>query len=852
MRAGAVFVVAVVLVAVVAVGEPVGVVSFDVALAETVESPVMSGSEGQVSSGSDVAAVPVALPLPEKHFVGSVLYKRTVGMERFDTDHDIDGDDGEDREIFGSHYVMGNEFKVRIPASYADKPDGVFGFSFNHIVFEVSGSRFTTDCNNPRTYLYRDTSSWRWICSLDFGSKADSWNSAIRTASEVKLVALWSDEECEARGAYGINKDEDLLTMDCRALLAIKHYWLDEVVGNREDLSSDHALFGWGVGNIEDWGGVEVGEFHSYVSEFTSRERCFLEKVSCSKRVVFVSLPRVGKVGIAGGVPVEFGGQSGGCNIVKRVLCGLGALQFLDLSGNSLSGVIPKELGNAAVAPCEPDERVFSLKVNQTVSLGMLALAFFGFYIPVAGPYIAAGATIVGLTASIADHLGHGIEVDLDSYFSGCPKDRDVLDSPYRNYMPVEGNDDLGGELRSSVDGSVIAFELASYGSSGEDFVVRSLGQEWKFSAKAAKAVGGFASMIGAILDAYDVVSGLYKLDRLEFFHQNRSQLAHLDLSGNNLSGAVPDEIENLEKLRRLFLNDNDLVGSIPERIGRSGRAANDSLAVMDLSGNLFSGEVPDIFSSNLRYLDLSYNRLSGTVPAGLSLSPELRYVDLSQNAFADFPSSGLTGNINEDIISLRYLEYLDLSRNKLSGELSSSIGVERVIARYSKTESPTVGVTMTVIHERKRRLLENLRYFDVSHNMLYGEIPNNFKNLDELLDLYLNNNCFHGDKPELPGSVKRFDFSSNFFVSQTGGSAGCGPCFNGTHLPVNAGGELKMDCLYLVGLRSSLNGSQKSPYQLHQSRQCHGRCRSAPYPQCAYTTQNQQNASQAKATKLA
>ena len=122
MRAGAVFVVAVVLAAVVAVGEPVGVVSFDVALAETVESPVMSGSENQISGGSDVAAVPVALPLPEKHFVGSVLYKRTVGMERFDTDHDIDGDDGVDREIFGSHYVMGNEFKVRIPARYADKP----------------------------------------------------------------------------------------------------------------------------------------------------------------------------------------------------------------------------------------------------------------------------------------------------------------------------------------------------------------------------------------------------------------------------------------------------------------------------------------------------------------------------------------------------------------------------------------------------------------------------------------------------------------------------------------------------------------------------------------------------------
>ena len=133
LRAGAVFIVVVVLAAVVAAGEPVKVVSSNVALAEIVESPGVSGSEDQVSGGSDVAAVPASFPLPKQHFVGSVMYKRTVGMERFDTDHDIDGSDGVDREIFGSHYVMGNEFKVRIPARYADKPEGVFGFGFSGV-----------------------------------------------------------------------------------------------------------------------------------------------------------------------------------------------------------------------------------------------------------------------------------------------------------------------------------------------------------------------------------------------------------------------------------------------------------------------------------------------------------------------------------------------------------------------------------------------------------------------------------------------------------------------------------------------------------------------------------------------
>ena len=105
------------------------------------DGAVSDGVAGMAESSADAsnedpgpAASPAALPLPKQHFIGSVMYKRTVGMERFDTDHDIDGSDGIDREIFGSHYVMGNEFKVRIPASYSDKPGGVFGFGFSEVL----------------------------------------------------------------------------------------------------------------------------------------------------------------------------------------------------------------------------------------------------------------------------------------------------------------------------------------------------------------------------------------------------------------------------------------------------------------------------------------------------------------------------------------------------------------------------------------------------------------------------------------------------------------------------------------------------------------------------------------------
>ena len=89
-------------------------------------------------SGANVAAVPLNLPLGESDLVGSVMYRRSGEFERFDTDHDIDppsgaggasgasgasGADG-DREVVGSHYLLGDTFNARVPASFAGRSAG--------------------------------------------------------------------------------------------------------------------------------------------------------------------------------------------------------------------------------------------------------------------------------------------------------------------------------------------------------------------------------------------------------------------------------------------------------------------------------------------------------------------------------------------------------------------------------------------------------------------------------------------------------------------------------------------------------------------------------------------------------
>ena len=167
-------------------------------------------------SASGVAAVPLDLPLGESDLVGSVMYRRSGEFERFDTDHDIDppsgaggasgaSGSGGDREVVGSHYILGDTFNVRVPASYASKPAGVFAFSFNHVVLQAGGGRFTADCDNQRVFAYRDSGAARWRCDLDFGNNAPRWAEAVASAAQVSIAAAWSDAGCNRENNPFVN-----------------------------------------------------------------------------------------------------------------------------------------------------------------------------------------------------------------------------------------------------------------------------------------------------------------------------------------------------------------------------------------------------------------------------------------------------------------------------------------------------------------------------------------------------------------------------------------------------------------------------------------------------------------------
>ncbi|XP_062115660.1 putative receptor like protein 25 [Humulus lupulus] len=90
------------------------------------------------------------------------------------------------------------------------------------------------------------------------------------------------------------------------------------------------------------------------------------------------------------------------------------------------------------------------------------------------------------------------------------------------------------------------------------------------------------------------------------------TNLAVIDLSSNNFSGQIPESIGSLKALYSLNLSNNALTGHIPPSLG-----ALTELESLDLSQNQLSGKIPQQLAE-LKFLqkfDVSYNNLTGPIP---------------------------------------------------------------------------------------------------------------------------------------------------------------------------------------------------------------------------------------------
>ncbi|KAI8570882.1 hypothetical protein RHMOL_Rhmol01G0073300 [Rhododendron molle] len=138
----------------------------------------------------------------------------------------------------------------------------------------------------------------------------------------------------------------------------------------------------------------------------------------------------------------------------------------------------------------------------------------------------------------------------------------------------------------------------------------------------------------------------------------NLEQLTHFRVTSNNLDGTFPECFSKLIKLEYLLLGSNNFSGPFPRWV-----ANLTQLVVLDISSNpLTVGPIPNLSEPrNLQILFLSNCSLNGTLPSRLFAIPsQLKWIDLSNNK--------LHGPIPQSISGLVNLRSLDLSSNNLSG----------------------------------------------------------------------------------------------------------------------------------------------------------------------------------------
>ncbi|XP_047941418.1 receptor-like protein EIX2 [Salvia hispanica] len=184
-----------------------------------------------------------------------------------------------------------------------------------------------------------------------------------------------------------------------------------------------------------------------------------------------------------------------------------------------------------------------------------------------------------------------------------------------------------------------------------------------------------------------------------------QGELDSVNLARCNVGPYFPKWLQTQRNLAYLNLNGTNITDEAPRWLW----SMSSSLCYLRLSNNQISGMVPNLSTTIIEHMDLSYNQFRGPIP----LFPvNASHIQLNGNMFSASISSLCKTPHN-------YLRYFDLSNNQLAGEV------------------PNCWDKMT-----------NLRYLNLANNGFLGEIPSSFGNLQELVALQMHGNGFSGELP--------------------------------------------------------------------------------------------------------
>ena len=194
-----------------------------------------------------------------------------------------------------------------------------------------------------------------------------------------------------------------------------------------------------------------------------------------------------------------------------------------------------------------------------------------------------------------------------------------------------------------------------------------------------------------------------------------------INLSHNNLSGSLPEEITGLSYLKTLTLNNNSIEGNLPVNINLL-----TDLETLDLSSNSLSGIIPESISELqvLKKFAIGNNLFIGTIPSQLSDFIAIEYLDLSNNGF-NIIEKKLYYDFSRTYIDLRnqivdYNTILSLDGDQLKVELDNICEYDLENNNFDAQNSFALLVndvihTSTITNELGEIIFDNVRI---------GEIP--------------------------------------------------------------------------------------------------------------------------------
>ncbi|XP_068488791.1 cuscuta receptor 1-like isoform X2 [Phaseolus vulgaris] len=403
--------------------------------------------------------------------------------------------------------------------------------------------------------------------------------------------------------------------------------------------------------------------------------------------------------GIRGSIPREFSQMH--------------LLDTLDLSDNSLSGEIPKNISG------DKSELKFLKLSNNKLH----------------GPVFPTLSTLKNLEELYLD--GNSLSGSINSFSSTSLLALDISNNHLVGKLPsvignlsnlvvlLLSNNHLGGSISTTF---VELKALAYLDISRNDFT---------------GLLPSFASVMRFIHMSNNRFTGLSKSTF------NSSSPVLLDLSYNRITSKIQDMILDLQNspLNILILKGNHFSGHIPQQLCQL-----KELFILDLSSNNISGLIPKCLGK----MPFKYENTVGLSLHGRAFGYSRRWGNSFPTAKekVNFTTKKTSYTYKGDILG--YMSGIDLSNNKLNGNIPSEVGNLTGIRALNLSYNDFIGQIPSSFSN-----LVQTESLDLSFNKLSGQIPLQLNRLSFLAVFSVAHNNLSGETPERKGQFLTFDESS-------------------------------------------------------------------------------------------